>query len=712
VLAVAQPHALAAQGEDSVGVLLARGDTTGAIAAYEQLIRSRSHDAELHYRVGLLYMSRVEPGTDVSADRRRALEHLQLATRFAADSAKYWLAFAEALRTETDVTARAKADQAFQRAVEVARRVGSSELAKVEYRAGRMAWERFEQANERHVLVDGSTDIDQTAFLTNWRYVQDLLRRRLRLDYRGLVEWRVASDHLEAAVRADSSLIPAAGLLVVALCERGAWDSAVAVTGRLVRADPDSESAWALNALALSKAGHWAAAATAFDSAERRRPNSEPSYAQVLDSLLAAPENGEATDSAAHQRTARFWRDADPLWSTPENEARLEALARVVYADHRWTDDLRGHRGALSHRGAVFVRYGPPDVVVSLGSGGAEGTPGPGPTVVVNPVDDDWQQPRPDAAERLDRERIRLLWIYEQSRRRFIFGLTPGYARAVFGGDAANAFAQAVRTTPLAFDDLRPDSLEIAVYAFRGDSVGRAEVGIYGLPPARSRGSDTSLAYAAFVTTDTVVDPVRADAERNGSTRRWRTEASPGAHTVRVEATDSSAARGLRGTRPISVRPFGAGFQASDLIVATGELSNTTAERWYDAPVTPVIDPVRAGTPVTLLWELYDPPEADGTATYTVTVRLTAVSVARRGLVARIIGGVADALGVSAEGDDVIVLQYERRRSAGSVATEYVTLDLGDTSPGRYRVEVEAVTPEGKRATAAGEFSIVGGSGR
>ncbi len=705
MLAVAQPRGLAAQGADSVGVLLARGDTTGAIATYEQLIRSRSHDAELHYRVGLLYMSRVEPGTDVSADRRRGIEHLQLATRFASDSAKYWLAFAEALRTETDVTARVKADQAFQKALEVARRVGSSELAKVEYRAGRMAWERFEQANERHVFVDGSTDIDQTAFLTNWRYVQDLLRRRLRLDYRGLVEWRVASDHLEAAVRADSSLIPAAGLLVVALCERGAWDSAVAVADRLVRADPDSGRAWALSGLALTKAGRWQAAAAAFDSADRRRPAAEPSYDHVLDALLAAREGGAATDSAAHQWTARFWRDADPLWSTPENEARLEALARVVYADHRWTDDLRGHRGALSHRGAVFIRYGPPDVVVSLGSGGAEGTPEPGPSVVVNP-DDRWPKPVPDAAERLDRERIRLLWIYEPSRRRYIFGLTPGYARAVFAGDAANAFAQAVRTTPLAFDDLRTDSLPMAVYAFRGDSAGRAEVGIFGLPPARSRGSDTSLVYTAFVTTDTVVDAVRPGGVQSGAARRWRTEVGAGAHTVRVEATDTSGAHGARGTRPITVRPFDAGFQASDLIVAAGALTDATLERWYDAPVTPVIDPVHAGTPVTLLWELYDPPEVDGTVSYTVTVRLTAVSVARRGLVARIIGGVADALGVSAEGDDVIVLQYERRRTAGSVATEYVTLDLGDTSPGTYRAEVEAVTPDGMRATTAASFAI------
>ena len=97
------------------------------------------------------------------------------------------------------------------------------------------------------------------------------------------------------------------------------------------------------------------------------------------------------------------------------------------------------------------------------------------------------------------------------------------------------------------------------------------------------------------------------------------------------------------------MRPFGAGFEASDLIVASGSVADATPDRWYDATVTPVVSGVRAGTPVSLLWELYNPPDVDGTATYTVTVRLTALSVSRQGLVARIIGGVADALGLSAE---------------------------------------------------------------
>ena len=58
---------------------------------------------------------------------------------------------------------------------------------------------------------------------------------------------------------------------------------------------------------------------------------------------------------------------APPLLTlTNENEYRLEFLARVVFADFRWTDDDLNLRGADSDRGDIYVRYGPPDTEMGI----------------------------------------------------------------------------------------------------------------------------------------------------------------------------------------------------------------------------------------------------------------------------------------------------------------------------------------------------------
>ena len=91
-----------------------------------------------------------------------------------------------------------------------------------------------------------------------------------------------------------------------------------------------------------------------------------------------------------------FWMMSDPLALTQENELRLEFLARVVFADFRWTIDEMDLRGADTDRGDIYVRYGPPDFEMSLGGSETD-------------------------------SRITLVWDYN-TKLTFFFDLQPGFA--------------------------------------------------------------------------------------------------------------------------------------------------------------------------------------------------------------------------------------------------------------------------------------------
>jgi len=58
-----------------------------------------------------------------------------------------------------------------------------------------------------------------------------------------------------------------------------------------------------------------------------------------------------------------FWLKIDPSPGTVENEALIEHFRRVKYADQNYTS--ANTRGALSDRGRLYIKYGPPDDIQS-----------------------------------------------------------------------------------------------------------------------------------------------------------------------------------------------------------------------------------------------------------------------------------------------------------------------------------------------------------
>jgi GWxTD domain-containing protein len=72
---------------------------------------------------------------------------------------------------------------------------------------------------------------------------------------------------------------------------------------------------------------------------------------------------GKLPDDAARRAfIEKFWADRDPDPSTGVNEARVELLRRIAFADVAFVEDV-DERGSLSDRGRVFVLLGPPQRV-------------------------------------------------------------------------------------------------------------------------------------------------------------------------------------------------------------------------------------------------------------------------------------------------------------------------------------------------------------
>jgi GWxTD domain-containing protein len=59
-----------------------------------------------------------------------------------------------------------------------------------------------------------------------------------------------------------------------------------------------------------------------------------------------------------------FWARLDPTPETRDNEAMIEHYRRVAYADKHF--GTAGTRGALTDRGRIYIKYGPPDDVQSF----------------------------------------------------------------------------------------------------------------------------------------------------------------------------------------------------------------------------------------------------------------------------------------------------------------------------------------------------------
>jgi len=677
LVAVCLPPALGAQSLDDVRRLAAAGDTAAAITAVETLLKRNQRDAEAQWVAGLLYLSRHVPGARISPPRRKAEEHLRYATRFGPDSVKYWLSLADLFRADDHATMRFQVAGLIEKAVQTLGMAPNDSLtAEVGYRVARMEWDRYEHFGRRYAPFEAGAPLAVPGTFSEWKYWEEFFERGVRevpVDGDQLVNTEGALTRVLAARPGD---VRAAGLLIVLMGETYRWEEAVPLGRRLVRAAPDSGRAWALLALAYARTGRWSEATASFDSAFHRMAPHELAPYHDLGRIMRRADRLRWDSLPEVERLpfdTLFWQVATPLAISDRNELQAEFYARLTYVEHRWSDPWRLFRGSETDIGSVYVAYGPPDM---------------------------WMV--------FDRERI--VWIYRPSHFRFVFSLTPGYTRGRFAGEYREGLRVAQEESPARFDNVplvaTLDTVLLQVTQFRGTRDTTAVVVFGAIPLTRIAEGASRITGLEFASGAVVTDSLGRELQRDRRTevvretgsdgvvhRSWRLTLPPGPYLLRAEAHLPVLDRGARGMEALAVRAYPTGPLAlSDVLVASRlQPRDSLARRWRDFFIEPNGGRFLPGDSLALLWEIYDPAtDTNGVAHVDVQLRITVDAIERRNFAAQIVGGLGDVMGLSAEGDDRVSLDYDRRVTVGpdGAVAEFVTVELRDAPEGRYTVGV------------------------
>lgn len=668
-----------------------RSDSLEALRALDGLVRAKEQDAEAWHRRGVLAwrLSNAEQRTGymkrTANDSLLAIadSSLRMAARYGTNSPAYLVDLGRFNLTSNSASVRGRAKELFERALKAARKRGdSATISRAADEMGMTWWRRYEDRADRHIYSFVIRDLDDRTFLRDPRsiayFIDNQTIRAAAQDWSGQREYLTAWEYFAEALRANPANGAALRHTYMALADRQRWVELQHAARVRLLADSTDAWAWLATGLAEHRLGNEPASARAFRTGLELLPPAERTRYDRLTRIFTPKDSTglERLPAAERENVRRmYWLMADPLWATPDNEHRLEFLSRVVYAELRFSVEEFGLRGADTDRGQVYVRYGPPPAVISF----------------------------PPDPERQGEHRIRILWWYSADEA-FLFDQLPTYRVVTLKPEDLRTFRHLRETVPVVWknagDTRVMDTVNVQLVRFRAAADSADVFLAASVPVARLvRGIDLSrgaldVEFEAFTwraeravqkSVHQVLDLTRGASDE---VQAWRTRVPPGAYLYRVEALQPDAMRGARGASRIEVGPA-RGFGMSDLLVAGRVAPSTSAGRWSDFAITPNLGRVRRGQPFALLWETYDLAPKDGNNRYDVAIRLRRVrSGGLAGLAARIVGGVASAIGLSRSGTDEVSLTFPRQIPARPIAVDYVTLDLGTAQTGEYTLEV------------------------
>jgi len=706
-----------ARAQDASPALRSSVDSVAALASLDADLRRNPRDAAKWHQKGMIAWSLLRPRRSANmmqrddiALARNADSSLRLAVANAPDSARYAIDLLRYFLNSGVATMRSQAGAMASRAYDAARRSNDvAALADAKDEMGMVAWRHYEMFANRYAPSNDAPSLTPEVldhYALDPKGLGSLLNQLTRQGdtFTGEADYRAAEAAFTDAVAADPASKPARGHLYMLLAERGRWDELRRMAQARTASDPSDAMSWLAIGLAEHRLGRADSAGAAFTTGLAKLPDAERARYTRLTRLLPPKSlTGRTLDSTRYvaadtgaQRTVErnYWATNDPLTLTSVNERYNEFLARVVYSELRWSSPDFDLHGADTDRGDIYVRYGPPLVDVGLGPTG----------------------------QGADQQ----AWYYARGIS-FIFRTPPAFGTATLGGDYGSAADQHRMNVPAAFDtDLRgahPDSVAVQVARFRagGDST---DLYVAALLPVDSmiqgvnRGhASVDIGFALLTKTAqrALRDSGRTEVEAGDaefvSTRSWSGRVPSADYTYRVEGRGVASQRAARGSGVVSAAR-GNGFGTSDVLLASKIDPNPAASgaRWTDYTLIPNGGVFQQGAPVALLWETYGLESRDGTSRYTVTVNVTRDDKGGlAGLAARIVGGVAGALGRSATADGGrLSLAFDRQAPARPVTTDYLTLDLASAPTGAYTLKVTVRDAgSGKESTSAAHFSVV-----
>jgi GWxTD domain-containing protein len=695
-------HGQGTQGEDGIArasrllseavQLASRGDTAAALTRLQEATKLHPSLAEAHYRRGMLIARQAGNSIGDMFKRRAAGAALERAIRIDQGNPLYYLELGK-LRLKQGVQ-RLNAGRMFGRALKVAQQRGDPALiAEVESQLGDINFRRYQAVGHRRMVTGGAWRFDPEEAIANPHYAKNFLAQQAHeIEDAGELDLRLAEGHYRSGAAAwpahDESN---AGLLGI-LYDGQRFEEFHEQARGFVRAAPRNARAHLFHGLGLWRVGRGVEARRAFDRGLTLLPPAERARLADLSLILRRTdaEQYQALSSAQREEYHRvFWSANDPLKLTEENEHLLEHLARVSYADLRFSAPDLHLRGWETDRGAIYIRYGPPPVVATF----------------------------PPETEQIGNDlnsvgMITTVWVYPERNLRFVFHGPPGYNFARFAGDF-HAYAEDARyAMPVKYDNVPVtealDSVPVQVAAFRHPAdTGRTELVFFaGFPLTRmSEGVDLRegpIENGLFVTdllerdvvTERRNERVEFRAERHFEQRTFTASLPAGQYRYRVEVRQPTTSRAARGAGWLPVEAFDrSALQLSDIILADAIAprdANPGNRRDFFVDPNPAMS-FTPGSTVHLYWEIYNlEPDTVGNVQYTAEVRLRVQSLERTGFVARAIGPVFDAVGLTAQGDEPVSLRYDVSDvlAGRDRLPAWVAVDLLQAPAGTYTLEL------------------------
>ena len=689
----------------------AGADTLSATAVAESLtvmrqleraVRANPDSAALWYRLGMIAWAlhdrdRAGPpvnGIDWTLLGRRADSSLRLAKQLDPRNPRYALTTGQFFLGTGLVTMREQSYGMFGEALDIARATKDPLVhAEAAIEVGRVYWRRYDAVANGGASPTDATEVrllaerlardtaalqrvadPERASKTRPYTRPSISRARQTLDRRaragdagfaGERDYMLASEYLREAYDVMPTLPRAFHQLAMLLADRARWTELVDLAADQIAIAPRNPWAWMTLGLAEYRLGATRDARAAFDSGVRLMSEPERERVERLDRVLSRGDSAAHAALSPRDRAAaraRYWRDAAPLWARDDLDPRVEFLARVAFAELRWTVEELIQRGVDTDRGNIHVRYGPPDRVVLRGDGVA--------------------------------------WNYDYARLALRFHSAAAYGTATFA-DFGRAHA-VIDSMPVRWDNLpvmRIDSIPVMAARFRA-TIDAMDVWMIGRIPSRD------IARAADI-----AGPVRTELwlldERGGrvahdsliggdtSVRAFTRRMAYGAYGYRLEATANTSLVAGRSAgaigRDTSDRVTPTGFGLSDVVLASRVAPrDASARRWTEYDADPLFGPLKHGGELALFWENYELGARDGNALFSVTVTFQRERTRPGRIAVRLLGNVANAIGRNI-GSDRLELQFERSAPHTAAFIDHVAIGLGSTPAGSYTITV-AVT--------------------
>ncbi|AMW04281.1 GWxTD domain-containing protein [Gemmatimonas phototrophica] len=669
---------------------VAAGDTAAALKSLEHAQDRAPRNPEVLYQRGVLLARSTFLRVGDVPRNFVAWRLLDRASELDPQNARYLLEIGR-IRLLTPLL-RVEAERIMRKALRVAEEQQDQALiAEITWEIGQIKERRYLTAKDRYLVANAGLMFDPDEAMLRRHYTREFLESNAR-----------PIPNVGATDRTEAEEMYRRGLAAVPTYER----SAIGLLGllydqkryeemrRVVRPFLDARTGGSDLRLAAGLAAYrvndFAAADTLFESALKLLPLEERDAMTNLGRILRRRDSVsyDALSAADRRLTdSSYWEAADPLLETPENEARLEFLARIAVAELRFTSVDMRQVGWRTDRGLILIRYGEPPVVATFAPTNSA-----------------------DYAETTGR--ITIVWYYPRKDRQFVFSAPPAMNYATFAGPMRGLAEESREDAPFLLDNVDAlraiDSVAVQVSRFRGANDSTTQLVVsHAFDPRRLYGAveldQGSLFTSLYIGRPLNLRQVQRDTvtltlPASGLFTRTFVQGVPaGPIRVRVEGNDANVSGAVaRAHMEIDIaRARRDILEMSDVMITERVTSSDDPlGGWQRAGIIPKGDLTMAQRePFSVYWETYGlRPSPEKRLKAEVRFRVTLVEIDRsnRNASLRFLLDAADFVGLTREGNEELTVRFTREMPAGtSERTPMVnTIGLGTSPAGLYRLEV------------------------